>query len=428
MKSETPWLLLSEIVEDIIDRRGVTPIKLGGDFCATGHRVISAKIIKNGQIDLEADEARYVDDLIYKKWMKNPLQKDDVLMTSEAPLGELAYLNSDKDWVLGQRLFAIRPKKEVMSGRFLYYVLQTQNVRSDILGRASGTTVQGIRQAELRLVKIPVPPMSQQLAVSNLLGNIDDRITLLRETNKSLKAIARAIYKSWFIDFDPVRAKSEGRLPDGIDADTAALFPSTFNETELGQVPQGWTNVSLKEVISIHDSKRKPLSGQQRANRKGMYPYYGAAALMDYVDDYLFDGVYLLTGEDGSVADAEGYPIMQYVWGKFWVNNHAHILQGKDGVSTEHILLALEKTNISPFITGAVQAKLSQTNMWRINFLKPSKEVSECFGKVVDPLYSRLRHNTEQAQTLASLRDALLPRLISGQLSINAAQREVQLA
>ena len=119
---------------------------------------------------------------------------------------------------------------------------------------------------------------------------------------------------------------------------------------------------SLKEVCSIFDSKRVPLSGAERAKRRGPYPYYGAAALMDYVDEYLFDGIYLLTGEDGSVADEQGFPITQYVWGKFWVNNHAHILQGKAGFSTEHLALALRRVNIQPYITGAVQAKLPHWN------------------------------------------------------------------
>ncbi len=161
---------------------------------------------------------------------------------------------------------------------------------------------------------------------------------------------------------------------------------------------------------------------QERDKRKGIYPYYGAAALMDWVDGYLFDGVYLLMGEDGSVADTAGYPVTQYVWGKIWVNNHAHVLQGKGGVSTEHLMLALQQTNISPYITGAVQAKLSQSNMWRIPFLRPSEKVSKAFGEAISPLFISIRHNHEQAQTLTQLRDTLLPRLISGQLRLPEAE------
>jgi len=255
-----------------------------------------------------------------------------------------------------------------------------------------------------------------------ILRTLDDRITLLRETNATLEAIAQALFKSWFVDFDPVHAKAEGRQPEGMDATTAALFPDSFEESELGLVPKGWRYVSLKEVTAIFDSQRVPLSGQERDKRKGIYPYYGAAALMDWVDSYLFDGVYLLLGEDGSVADAAGYPVTQYVWGKIWVNNHAHVLQGKSGVTTEHLMLALQQTIITPYITGAVQAKLSQSNMWRIPFLRSSQEVSEAFGEAVTPLFISIRRNYEQAQTLTQLRDTLLPRLIAGQLRLPEVQ------
>ena len=304
---------------------------------------------------------------------------------------------------------------------FLSYLLQSPEYREIFPRIATGTTISNLSQDALKKIPVRLPTKRNQDQVAAMLGALDDRITLLRETNATLEAIAQALFKSWLVDFDPVRAKLAGRAPEGMDEATAALFPDSFEDSALGLVPRGWSYASLREVVSIFDSKRVPLSGQDRAKRQGPYPYYGAAALMDSVDDYLFDGVYLLTGEDGSVADEQGYPITQYVWGKIWVNNHAHVLQGKDGVSTEHVMLSLRRTNIQPFITGAVQAKLSQANMWRILFMKPSREVSEAFGSMIEPLYARLRQNSEQAQTLATLRDTLLPRLISGQLRLPEA-------
>jgi type I restriction enzyme S subunit len=310
---------------------------------------------------------------------------------------------------------------------FVYYNLSMRKAELQHLA-SSGSTMPILNKGNFSELKIDLPPYSVQKEIADVLSALDDRIALLRETNATLEAIAQALFKSWFVDFDPVHAKQQSRVPEGMDEATAALFPDGFEESELGLVPRGWRNVSLKDAVSIHDSKRIPLSGQEREKRKGLYPYYGAASLMDTVDDYLFDGVYLLTGEDGSVADMNGYPIMQYVWGKFWVNNHAHILQGKDGVTTEHVMLAMQRTNITPYITGAVQAKLSQTNMWRINFLKPTREVAEHFGSLLEPLFVRFRHNSEQAQTLATLRDTLLPRLISGQLRLPEAESQIEAA
>ena len=308
--------------------------------------------------------------------------------------------------------------------KFLRYLLSSTSFEDVITGSAQPQITLG----HLAKKVFDVCPEDHWNGIVGVLGSLDDRITLLRETNATLEAIAQALFKSWFVDFDPVRAKMEGRTPEGMDEATAALFPDGFETSELGEVPRGWMYCSLKEVCSIFDSKRVPLSGAERAKRRGPYPYYGAAALMDYVDEYLFDGIYLLTGEDGSVADEQGFPITQYVWGKFWVNNHAHILQGKAGFSTEHLALALRRVNIQPYITGAVQAKLSQSNMWRINVLHPGQGIAEAFGALIAPLYEAVRANVDQAQTLSSLRDTLLPRLISGQLRLPEAQNELMWA
>ena len=339
------------------------------------------------------------------------------MRTRQTPI---AFMAHGKFWVNNHA--HIVTGNHLADTRFLMYAVSNTDIHSYL----TGAVMPKLTQGNLNKISLACPPLNVQLGIIGVLGALDDRITLLRETNSTLEAIAQALFKSWFVDFDPVRAKMEGRAPEGMEEATAALFPDGFEESELGLVPRGWRNVSLREVVSIHDSKRIPLSGQEREKRKGPYPYYGAAALMDAVDDYLFDGVYLLTGEDGSVADANGYPIMQYVWGKFWVNNHAHILQGKDGVATEHVMLAMQRTNITPYITGAVQAKLSQTNMWRINFLKPTREVADHFASLLEPLFVRFRHNSEQAQTLATLRDTLLPRLISGQLRLPEAQAQLE--
>ena len=328
--------------------------------------------------------------------------------------------------VFASYLIRFRPDNSRVNPFFVGYQLRTERFRQHVLSVRGGSAQPGANAKQLGLFPIYLIERSQQNVVVSTLRALDDRITLLRETNATLEAIAQALFKSWFVDFDPVRAKMEGRVPEGMDEATAALFPDSFEETELGEVPSGWRYSSLMDVVEIFDFKRVPLSGAERSKRQGQYPYYGAAALMDHVDDYLFDGVYLLTGEDGSVADEAGYPIMQYVWGRFWVNNHAHVLQGRNGVTTEHVMLSLRETNIQPYITGAVQAKLSQSNMRRIQFLQAKTSISEAFGEIIKPLFRRIRHNSDLAQALAELRDTLLPRLISGQLRPPEAQAQLE--
>ncbi|KAE9645544.1 restriction endonuclease subunit S [Pseudomonas sp. PB106] len=394
-----------------------------GSHVGHGIPIVRVNNFKDGRIELT--ELMRIEPEIESKYGRTRLQGGEVLLTLVGSVGQVAVVPETlKGFNVARAVAVIHPQE--VDPNWLAICLRSPLSQHLLISRANTTVQTTINLKDLRALPVPIAPQHERERIIQLIGSLDDRITLLRETNVTLESIGQALFKSWFVDFDPVRAKAEGFEPEGLDAATAALFPESFEECELGLVPKGWSYVSLKEVTSIFDSQRVPLAGQERAKRKGNYPYYGAAALMDWVDGYLFDGIYLLSGEDGSVADPLGYPITQYVWGRLWVNNHAHVLQGKNGVSTEHLMLSLKQTNITPFITGAVQAKLSQSNMWRINFLMPSREIALAFGELLKPLYASLRHNTEQAQTLTQLRDTLLPRLISGQLRLPEAEVMVE--
>jgi restriction endonuclease S subunit len=286
----------------------------------------------------------------------------------------------------------------------------------------SGSAQPSLNRNFIYPIPIRVPGPTEQKAIASILGALDDKIELNRRMNATLEGMARALFQSWFVDFDPVRAKLDGRKPEGMDKATAALFPAQLDHKAEGVVPSGWRATTLGDVIEIFDSKRIPLSGREREARQGNYPYHGAASVMDYVDDFLFNGIYALMGEDGSVINDDGTPVLQYVWGKFWVNNHAHVLRGKDGISTEHLLLHLKGSNIAPFVNGAVQAKLNQGNMNRIPFICPPPEIGQAFSNTIDPLFAQIRANTEQSRTLATLRDTLLPKLLSGELSVASSK------
>ncbi len=421
MSSDWTAVSLDELTDGTTITYGVVK---PGDECHDGVQFIRGGDVVAGRI--LTDQLRTITHEVSQQYSRTLLRGGELLVSLVGNPGEVAIVPpSLRGANIARQVGLVRVDAAKANASYVQFFLRSQVGRDVLLAYSKGSVQQVINLKDLKSVKVPLPPVELQRSIAGFMQAIDDRITLLRETNATLEAIAQALFKSWFVDFDPVRARMDGRAPEGMDEATAALFPDGFEESELGLVPSGWRNVSLKEAVSIHDSKRIPLSGQEREKRKGPYPYYGAASLMDAVDGYLFDGVYLLTGEDGSVADTNGYPIMQYVWGKFWVNNHAHILQGKDGVATEHVMLAMQRTNITPYITGAVQAKLSQTNMWRINFLKPSREIAEHFGSLLEPLFVRFRHNAEQAQTLGTLRDTLLPRLISGQLRLAEADTQI---
>jgi type I restriction enzyme S subunit len=174
------------------------------------------------------------------------------------------------------------------------------------------------------------------------------------------------------------------------------------------------------------DSKRIPVSGTERAERNGLYPYHGAAGVMDCVDDYLFDGIHLLVGEDGSVVQNTGMAVTQYVWGKIWVNNHAHVLQGAGAVSTEQLYLYFHFEPVAPYVTGAVQPKLSQGRMNAMPFVFAGDKVCRAFGQAIRPWFAKLRACVQEMKTLAALRDTLLPKMISGEVRVSDAERFVE--
>ncbi len=288
----------------------------------------------------------------------------------------------------------------------------------------SDSAVPGLNRDNAHALKIKIPKeKNYRISIGKWISTLDDKIENNRQMNETLEQMARAIFKSWFVDFDPVHAKAAGKKPARMDAATAALFPDSFGENGL---PMGWKYGKLGDAMSIYDSKRIPLSKIQREKKHGTYPYYGATSCMDYVDEYLFDGIYLLMGEDGSVARENGTPFLQYVWGQFWVNNHAHVLQGANGFSTEHLFCGLNSVNVFPYVTGAVQPKLNQANMKRIPLVMPTKSVLKAFSDSISPFFDKRRLNIEENKALAELRDVLLPKLMSGEIRIKDAEREAQ--
>ncbi len=183
---------------------------------------------------------------------------------------------------------------------------------------------------------------------------------------------------------------------------------------------EDWVEGVLGDVIEIFDSKRIPLSKMQRNKMKEgvLYPYYGAATIMDYVNDYIFDGEYILLGEDGTVRTSEGYPVLQYATRKFWVNNHTHIFRAKHPYNNFFIWNYLSKKNIDRIITGAVQPKINQTNLKSLEFPIFPKELVGNYIEITNSQFDKINKNKQKIRTLQSLRDTLLPKLMSGEVRV----------
>jgi len=288
--------------------------------------------------------------------------------------------------------------KEKIDLKFLYYAMKI--CLKDFKRMSQGTSTRFLTKKILDNFEIQVPNMETQLKIVEVLDAISNKININQRINKNLFNIASSIQTEWMINFTPFKSEK-------------------FKTSSFGLIPENWNVGKLGDVIELLDSKRIPLSGQQRENMEKIYPYYGAASLMDYVEDYIFDGVYLLMGEDGTVVDDKGFPILQYVWGKFWVNNHAHILKGKNGFNVESLYLLLSKTNIQSIVTGAVQAKVNQSNLKSIEIIIPPVDVMEKFNKLIKPFFDTIRSNNDEIKELQKLRDTLLPKLMSGEIDVS---------
>jgi len=387
--------------------------------CDTGRYLITSRHIIGGNVDLNKAYLISQEDFDEVN-RRSKVDQWDVLITMIGTVGEIYLVKTPPDFAI--KNVGLFKSKDELNGKWLYYYLLSPEAQTHIGASKRGTTQPYLPLEELRHFEIKVPTdRSRMPSIVDLLFSLDNKIELNRRTNETLEALAQALFKDWFVDFGPTCAKAEGQ-PPYLAPEIWELFPDALDDDDK---PVGWTLATLGEVSEILDSKRIPLSSREREKRPGPYPYHGAAGVMDYVDDYLFEGVHVLIGEDGSVVKENGKPFTQYIWGKFWVNNHAHVIRGQ-GVSTEHLLCFFEQLDISPYVTGAVQPKLSQGNLKSIPFINPGKAISEALDKSVDALFSAIRANSGENRILAQLRDLLLPKLMSGEIRIREAEKAVE--
>lgn len=347
--------------------------------------------------ELSEKSFRYVTEEKADSLKKANAYKGDVVITHRGTLGQIVYIpqTAQRDrYVISQSQFRVKCNKKVLPEYFVYY-FHTPIGQHKLLSNASQVGVPALARpsSTFQKIEIEIPDLETQKKVVKLIGSLQTRIKTNAEINDNLLVQAQTLYKQHF--------------PYSVQDD----------------LPDGWRIGTVGEIIEIHDSKRIPLSGADRMKmEKKIYPYYGAASLMDYVDNYIFDGKYLLLGEDGTVVDDAGYPILQYVWGQFWVNNHAHILTGRLGFNVESLYMLFKQTPVKSIVTGAVQPKISQANLRSVQVVIPPEHNLKEYNDLVEPLFSLLRANEEECKSLAALRDTLLPKLMSGEIDVSDIQ------
>lgn len=291
----------------------------------------------------------------------------------------------------------LRPKSDDILPEYIGYYLRSKKFRNKFLAFSSMTTRASLANSDLLNMEVEVPEKNVQRNIANILLRYDSLIENYQKQIKLLEESALRLYKEWFVDL---------------------RFPGYENTKIVDGVPERWKKGAVSDVVTFFDNLRKPLSSMQRMDMDKKYPYYGAASVMDYVDSYLFDGVYVLLGEDGTVITKDGYPILQYVWGKFWVNNHAHVLQGKNEVTTEYIYMMFKNTHIANLVTGCAQPKISQGRLSCKEILIPSDYYLSMWNNQAKNIFKQLRFLYDQIKNLTEARDRLLPKLMSGEIEV----------
>ena len=421
-------IALEDSLEALIDYRGKTPQKT-----ESGIPLVTAKVIKAGRIESPTEFIAPED---YDAWMRRGIPKEgDVVMTTEAPLGEVAQLGSDKV-ALAQRVITLRGKADLLDNTYLLYLLQSDEMQEQLRARATGTTVLGIKQSELRKVTVRIPPIAFQRNAAGILKALDDRITLLRETNATLEAIAQALFKSWLVDFDPVRAKMEGRAPEGMDEATAALFPDGLEESELGLVPRGWRVMPIGDAVEAVGGAT-PDTKNPTYWEPGVHCWTSPKDLSGIAAPVLLDTERKLSDQGLAKIGSGALPIGTLLLSSRAPIGYLALAQVPLAINQGYIALLpggllpplyllfwcrQNMENIKGRANGSTFMEISKKAFRPIPALVPSVKVVEVFANTAGVLFERLIENERQAQTLATLRDTLLPRLISGQLRLPEAQ------
>lgn len=342
---------------------------------------------------------------------QHKLRLGDIIFSRRGDVTKNALIRPHEvGWLCGTGCLKVRLNDEsIANAKFISHCLRLPKTKEWLVRHAVGATMPNLNTGILSDVPIHLPPLKEQLEIAETLGALDDRIAMLRETNATLEGIAHALFKSWFVDFDPVHAKQQGIAPAGMDETTAALFPDGFEESELGLVPRGWKVERLETFMEL--AYGKALKATERI--VGDVPVYGSGGITGYHNESLVNGPSIVIGRKGTVGslyweDQPFFPIDTV----FYV---------RSAIPLTFCFYLLQTLGLADMNTDAAVPGLNRNNVYRLKVPKPPESVLSAFGDVVDALRASILRNNQQAQTLATLRDTLLPRLISGQLRLSAA-------
>ena len=423
MAGEWQTLSLREAGVTLIDCDHRTPPP-----AEAGYPYVAIPQLRHGRIDLS--DVRRITREHFSEWTRKAKPaENDVVLSRRCNPGETAYVPRGLEFALGQNLVLLRADGNRVYPPFLRWVVSGPEWWEQIGKFLNvGAVFDSLKCADVPKFELRIPPIAEQRAIAHILGTLDDKIELNRRINETLEAMARALFKSWFLDFDPVRAKAEGREP-GLPERLADVFPDSFQDSALGKIPKGWRVAPLPEVIDVNPTR--PL------RKGGEAPYLDMANMPtrghspdDVVDRTFGSGMRFMNGdtlvaritpclENGKTAFVDFLEAGQVGWG----STEYIVLRPKSPLPDEFAYCLARSTEFREFaiqsMTGSSgRQRVPAESLSHFRVVVAPKPIAELFGRLIKPLFVRSSGATKEGRTLAALRDTLLPELISGELRV----------
>ena len=378
---------LKEILVDVIDYRGRTPKKLGGDFSDEGIPVISAKNVKNGSLDF-SEGIRYVNPEMYERWMSKKLREGDVLLTSEAPLGQAILLTNELNYCLGQRLYGLRVDSTKLDSRFFYFLLISEPVQRGLQARATGSTAKGIKQSALLEVHIEFPPLPEQRAIAHVLQTIQEA-KFARQRELALERERKAALMDYLFSYG---TKGEPR-----------------KQTEIGEIPESWEVVRLGEIVTLQRGKDLPVQSRQAED----IPIVGSNGIVGWhnkpVQNAPVPGV--ATGRSGSIG------LLTYIDQPYWPLNTALYVRDFHGNNPLFVYHWLHLFPFERYSQGVSVPTLNRNLVHPIPFRLPSLSEQAEIAEILQASDKKIVALEQEVKYLDELFHAMLDELMTGQRS-----------
>jgi type I restriction enzyme S subunit len=408
------------------------------DYVAIGTPIITVEHL--GENRIQHEDVPCVSDKDRERLAKYKLRKGDIVFSRVGSVDRRALVREKEDgWLFSGRCLRVRPDQAKIDSIYLSYFFGLPAFKEHIRSIAVGATMPSLNTYLLSTVPIYYPPLSEQRAIASILGALDDKIALNRQINHSLEAMTQAIFKSWFVDFDPVNAKAEGRKPYGMTDAVATLFPSHFEESEIGPIPEGWRSQPFSQIVDIHSG------GTPKTNIPdywdGDVPWFSVVDTPAASDIFVIDTQKRITHRGLAESAAKLLPVgttiitargtvgnIAIAATPLTINQSCYGLTGKDHYGQYFVYYATREIigELRQRAHGSVFDTIVRDTFDGVACITPPFALTEAYNEIVSPLLQKIQNNVRESQTLSTIRDTLLPKLLSGEIRVKQAEKLVE--